>query len=342
MAKSRGFEENKKTKTRFNPLMNTNIKLIATKIDRLDKFIASEVSVSRSVVQRAIKSGIVLVNNNIIQETDFQVSEGDEVSLPEFEKEDLKPFDFDLKIVFENDDLAVIDKPAGLVVHPGAGNPDETLANILISKYPDIKNVGDPHRPGIVHRLDEDTSGLILIAKNPEAYEYFKKLFMDRKVEKEYLALVHGVPEKSHDIINEPLEKVPLKQKMSVRDGSASGGKVKSAITEYFVLDSSRPSKMGEARPIENGAAGQYSLLRVKLHTGRTHQIRAHLAHIGHQIVGDSVYGHKDLQILDRQFLHAYRLKFQMMDSTWLELESELPVELRAVLDQLKMINFKL
>src|SRR6185436_17463240 len=99
MAKSRGFEENKKTKTRFNLLMNTNIKLIATKSDRLDKFIASEVSVSRSVVQRVIKSGIVLVNNKIIQETDFQVSEGDEVSLPEFEKEDLKPFNFDLKIV---------------------------------------------------------------------------------------------------------------------------------------------------------------------------------------------------------------------------------------------------
>src|SRR6185503_12324004 len=127
--------------------------------------------------------------------------------------------------------------------------------------------------------------------------------FVERTIQKEYLALVHGVPEKSHDIINEPLEKVPLKQKMKVGSG-------KEAITEYFVLDSSRPSKMGEARPIENGAAGQYSLLRVKLHTGRTHQIRAHLAHIGHPIVGDAVYGKPDAT-LKRQFLHAFHLKFQ-------------------------------
>lgn len=292
-------------------------KFIVDKTDRLDKFLASQLSdVSRGRIQTAIKDGLVLVNGKKVLEPDFQVSENDQIDLPKFEKEDLKPFDFHLKIVFENEDLAVIDKPAGLVVHPGAGNPEETLANILISKYPNIRNVGDPHRPGIVHRLDEDTSGLIVVAKNQKTLEYLKNLFQSRSVEKEYLALVHGTT-KMHEIINEPLEKVPLKQKMKVGSG-------KEAVTEYNLLASDQ--------------AGQFSLLRVKLHTGRTHQIRAHLAHIGHPIVGDSVYGKKS-DLLDRQFLHAYRLKFQLPDGSTIELLSELPSDLKQVLNKLD-INY--
>jgi 23S rRNA pseudouridine1911/1915/1917 synthase len=296
------------------------LKFTATQKDRLDKFIASEVQVSRSEVQRAIKSGKVSINDKVVEETDFQVKEGDLITLPEFVKEELQASDLDLKIVFENNDLAVIDKPAGLVVHPGAGNKENTLANILISKYPDIRNVGEPHRPGIVHRLDEDTSGLIVIAKTQAAYEFLKNSFLERKVEKEYLALSHGVPAKLHGMIDAPLEKVPLKQKMKVGTG-------KEALTEYFVLGSDE--------------AGQFSLFRVKLHTGRTHQIRAHLAHIGHPIVGDNVYGRADKAIIDRQFLHAYRLKIQLLDGTWLEVESELPTDLKEVLNKTG-INYKL
>ena len=327
---------------------------------RLDKFLAEQnKAVSRSRIQKAIKNGQVFVNGQKVLEPDFQISETDKIELPEFEGDELKPFDSPLKVVFENDDLAVIDKPAGLVVHPGAGNPEETLANILISKYPDIKNVGDAHRPGIVHRLDEDTSGLILVAKNQKALEYYKQQFKDRKIEKEYLALVEDQPPHRHGIIDAPLEKVPLKQKMSVRDGSAIGGKVKQAITEYWVLSSSsrNPDESQDlsdrdpesssglrkaAMPLNstNIAPLQFSLLRVKLHTGRTHQIRAHLSHIGHPIVGDSVYG-KPSELLARQFLHAYKLKFQLMDGTWLELMSELPEDLTQVLNKLK-INYGL
>lgn len=282
--------------------------------DRLDKFLAGKIiDVSRSKIQKVIKDGRVLVNGISIKESDFQLKPNDSVELPEFDSDELKPSSKEIKILFENNDIAVLDKPAGLVVHPGAGNTEDTLANILISKYPEIKNVGDPHRPGIVHRLDEDTSGLIIIAKTTEALEYFKQQFKDHKVEKEYLALVSGVPAKKHDIINAPLEKVPLKQKMKVGSG-------KEAITEYFLLNSD--------------ASGQFSLFRVKLHTGRTHQIRAHLAHIGHPIIGDSVYGQKS-DLLNRQFLHAYRLKFQLPDGSWMELESELPQDLKETLNHL-------
>jgi 23S rRNA pseudouridine1911/1915/1917 synthase len=280
---------------------------------RLDKFLATKIDVSRTRIQKAIKDGKVLVDGVIVLDPDYDVTIGSKVELPEFEKDELKPFNLDLKIIFENDDIVVIDKPAGLVVHPGAGNIENTLANVLLVRYPGIEKVGQPHRPGIVHRLDEDTSGLILITKNPKSYEYFKKLFMDRKVEKEYLALVQGVPEKLHGIIDEALEKVPMKQKMKVGFG-------KEAMTEYFVVAQDR--------------AGQFSLLRVKLHTGRTHQIRAHLAHIGHSIVGDRVYG-KPSDLINRQFLHAYHLKFQLPDKTWIEMESELPQNLQEVLNKL-------
>ncbi|OGE81888.1 MAG: hypothetical protein A3H72_00330 [Candidatus Doudnabacteria bacterium RIFCSPLOWO2_02_FULL_48_8] len=299
---------------------------ISDKKERLDKFLASKISsVSRGKIQKAIKDGLVLVNGKKVIEPDFQVSESDQVQLPEFKKDELTAYSLELKIVYENDDLAVIDKPAGLVVHPGAGNTEGTLANILISKYPNIRSVGDPHRPGIIHRLDEDTSGLILVAKNQQTLEYFKRQFQERKVEKEYLALVEGHPPHVHGIINAPLEKVPLKQKMRVGSG-------KEAVTEYWVKGINGEKRSNK----DNGEALHFSLLRIKLHTGRTHQIRAHLAHIGHPIVGDAVYGHKS-ELIDRQFLHASRLKFQLQDGTWLEVESELPEDLKKVLEKLEI-----
>lgn len=304
------------------------LKFIADKKDRLDKFLASQVDVSRSRVQKTIKDGKVLVNGQKISETDFQLKAGDQIELPEFGHEELKPSSLELKVIFENNDVAVIDKPAGMVVHPGAGNKEDTLAQALMSRYPGIEKVGEPHRPGIVHRLDEDTSGLILIAKNPASYEYFKKLFLERKVEKEYLALVHGSVLKKHDLIDLPIQRVPLEQKMKIGLG-------KPAQTEYWVLAVSPPPLTPPPKGEGNLALDQYSLLRVKLHTGRTHQIRVHLAHIGHPIVGDQVYGNKaDLKILSRQFLHAYKLKFQLPDGTWLELFSKLPQDLKDILKQ--------
>jgi 23S rRNA pseudouridine1911/1915/1917 synthase len=291
----------------------------ADKTDRLDKFLATQIrNVSRSKIQKAIKDGLVLVNGKVVTEPDFPVSKDDKIELPEFKEEGLRPLDFDLKVVFENNNLAVIDKPEGLVVHPAAGHAQDTLANILISKYPDIRNIGDPHRPGIVHRLDEDTSGLLVIAKNQETFEYLKNLFKTRQIEKEYLALVHGQMEKMHGQIDTPIGKTSTHMKMKVGVG-------REAMTEYSVV-ATDPSL-------------QFSLLKVKLHTGRTHQIRVHLASIGHPVFGDQLYGGsfklKDLEILPRQFLHACRLKFQLSDGTWLEVESPLPDELQTVLNNL-------
>jgi 23S rRNA pseudouridine1911/1915/1917 synthase len=298
---------------------------------RLDKYLASKVSVSRGRVQRAIKDGEVLVNGKKVLEPDFSVSVGDKLELPEFVNEAMKPSDIKLKIVYENDYMAVVDKPAGLIVHPGAGQKDETLSNALLSYFPGVESVGEPHRPGIVHRLDEDTSGLLLVAKKPEAYEYLKKLFLSREIEKEYLTLVHGVVDKLHGVIDTPIGKTSTHTKMAAKGGSALGQKDtvwKAAVTEYSVLKTSLPD-----------AIDQFTLLRVKLHTGRTHQIRVHLSSIDHPVVGDQLYGGKfkqsDQQLTHRQFLHAYKLKFKLMDGTWLELSSKLPIELKQVLSKI-------
>lgn len=291
------------------------LKFFADKIERLDKFLASQIrEVSRGKIQKAIKDGQVLVNGKKVTEPDFQVSIGDQVELAEFQEEKLTASSLELKVLFANVDLAVIDKPAGLMVHPAAGRTDDTLAHALLNTFPGIEKVGEPHRPGIVHRLDEDTSGLLLVAKTIAGYEYLKNLFQTRNIEKEYLALVHGVPEKLHGVIDLPIGKTSTHQKMRVGVG-------RDAVTEYSVM--------------LHDQSLQFSLLRVKLHTGRTHQIRVHLAHLGHPVFGDQLYGgqfKEDLKVLNRQFLHARRLKLQLMDGTWLELESELPEDLQEVL----------
>jgi 23S rRNA pseudouridine1911/1915/1917 synthase len=299
------------------------LEFISEETNRLDKFLASKVDVSRGRVQKAIREGKVMVDGIIILEPDFDVTIGNKVGMQEFDSDELKPSDIKLKIVFENDDLAVIDKPAGLVVHPGAGNPENTLSNALLTYFPAIRNVGDAHRPGIVHRLDEDTSGLIVIAKTQATYEFLKKSFQDRTVEKEYLALAHGKPEQLHGFIDLPIAKSPSHRKMKIGDEEDG----KAAKTEYFVVSQSNPDGLD-----------QYTLYRVKLHTGRTHQIRVHMNAIGHPLVGDSTYGvykQQDRKLIDRQFLHAYRLKFKLMDGTWLELKSPLPDDLAKVLSQL-------
>ena len=283
---------------------------------RLDKYLSEKhPEVSRSRIQKAIKNGKVLVNGQMV-DADYSVKETDQIEVPTFESDELKPSTVELSIVLENDDLAVVDKPAGMVVHPGAGNKENTLANALLSKYPGIDKVGEPHRPGIVHRLDEDTSGLIVIAKTSDSYDYLKKAFQNRMIEKEYLTLVHGIT-KQHDKIDLPIMRVPLKQKMKIGLG-------KEALTEYTKLSE------GQIPGLD-----QVTLLKVKLHTGRTHQIRLHLSHMGHPIVGDSLYGKpEDAKILNRQFLHAHRLKLKIQNGSWIELFSPLPTDLRNILNQ--------
>jgi 23S rRNA pseudouridine1911/1915/1917 synthase len=303
------------------------MEFISDVTERLDKFLAGKMEVSRGRIQGAIKGGKVKVNGMVRIEPDFRISPDDEVSLPEFEDDTIKPMEYDLKIVFENDDIMVIDKPASLVVHPGAGHKQDTLSNALIGKYPQIAQVGDPARPGIVHRLDEDTSGLIVAAKTQAGYDYMKNLFLTRQIQKEYVTLVHGVPERMHGFINEPIERASSHVKMKAGSG-------KEAKTEYRILQTNAGA----------GGVDEMALLRVKLHTGRTHQIRVHMAHIGHPVVGDQLYGgtfkKQDADLVQRQFLHAAQLKFRLPDNTSIELESPLPQELKEVLDKVSITNY--
>jgi 23S rRNA pseudouridine1911/1915/1917 synthase len=316
---------------------NMMLEFKAEQPERIDKFLAAASKVSRGRVQRAIRGGAVKVNGEGVSEPDHKVAPGDVVTLPEFEDESLKPMDYDLKIVFENADIVVIDKPANLVVHPGAGHKQDTLSNALIARHPEIAQVGDPARPGIIHRLDEDTSGLIVAAKTQAGFDYMKNLFLTREVEKEYITLVHGVPEKMHGFINEPIERASTHVKMKVGSG-------KEAKTEYRILQTNEQNPPNDPGPeagtppgnAPSGAIDKMALLRVKLHTGRTHQIRVHMAHIGHPVVGDQLYGghfkKADATLISRQFLHAAQLKFKLPDGTLLDLSSELPEDLREAL----------
>jgi len=219
-----------------------------------------------------------------------------------------------LKIIFENKNIIVIDKPAGLTVHPVKPEQDDTLVNGLIAYYPEIKKVGDDSlRPGIVHRLDKDTSGLMVVAKNNSVFDYLKKQFQERKVIKKYLALVCGQVKDKKGTITKAIS---LSKKDHKKRSALLDEKSKKAWTEYRVL-----------KRFKN-----YTLLEVEPKTGRTHQIRVHLASIGHPIAGDKQYKFKRQSWpanLTRQFLHAAYLKFQLPNGKVKEFKSELPRDLK-------------
>lgn len=225
-----------------------------------------------------------------------------------------------MKIIYEDKDIIVIDKPANLTVHPVHPEQENTLVNELLAYYPEIKNVGDDKlRPGIVHRLDKDTSGLIVIAKNNKSFEYLKNLFKNRKVEKKYLALVHGKVKDGKGTIT---KSISLSRKDHKKRSALLDEKSKKAWTEYRVI-----------KRFKN-----YTLLEVYPKTGRTHQIRIHLKSIGHPIVGDKQYKFKRQvcpKNLTRQFLHAAYLKFKMSDGKIMEFKLELPKDLKNILKEI-------
>lgn len=232
-------------------------------------------------------------------------------------------------IIFEDGDILVINKPAGFLTHPvSEKETSKSIAGWAIKKYPQIKKVGDNPklRPGIVHRLDKFTSGLLIIAKTQQSFEYFKKQFKERKIEKTYLALVYGKPAKTMDTVISPLGKIGIKQTVNLKGKKEL--KEKEAITRYKVLKTYKTEK------------GMYSLLEINPLTGRTHQIRIHTNSIGHPIVGDILYGakktKKDSVNLNRLFLHAYRLKLTTPSGKGLVLESELSQELKNIIATLE------
>ncbi|MCL5008951.1 MAG: RluA family pseudouridine synthase [Patescibacteria group bacterium] len=300
---------------------------------RLDKYLAQALpAVSRSQIQRDIEAGRVEVNSRKVFEAKFVVRLNDrlEYNEPIVDNGVLKPINLPLKVLYNQHGLLVIDKPAGLVVHPGAGFKGESLASALLFHFKDIRVVGEDHRPGIVHRLDKDTSGVILVAKTPEMYEYLKDAFAQRKVRKEYLALVLGRMAKPMGSIDSPIGKNEQDfRKMAAKPAADA----KPALTEYRVIEELQNPETLDF----------YSLIKVKLHTGRTHQIRVHLASLGHPLVGDELYGGKKAKVkgLARQFLHAKKIEVRLPDETWIEAESELADDLKEFLKRLnsKIVN---
>ncbi|MDA1334787.1 MAG: RluA family pseudouridine synthase [bacterium] len=223
------------------------------------------------------------------------------------------------KIIFEDSEILVINKPAGVVVHPDDHHKKGTVVNWLLENYPDIKGVGeDSERPGIVHRLDKDTSGVLLITKTGNAFRHFKELFKERKIRKIYLALVVGSVRDDSGIIDEPLARSTKNFEKRVVGGEQ--GKSRDAVTEYKVRE-----RFGN----------KFTLLEVSPKTGRTHQIRSHLAHIGYPIVCDELYaGKRNVcpTTLKRQFLHAFRLDFALPSGEHMTLEAPLPQDLEKTL----------
>ena len=285
---------------------------------RLDRYVADQLpDLSRGTVQGLIESGRVRVDGQQ-RKPKFRMTPGEVVSveIPLPQVDEIQPDPIALSIVYEDADVIVVDKPAGMVVHPAPGHPRGTLANALLAHVPGI-SVGGSQRPGIVHRLDKDTSGLIVAAKTDRGRTALVTQWESRSVEKTYLALVSGSVADEEAIIDAPIGRDPKnRQRMAVvRSG-------RPAVTQFRVVE-----RFPDA-----------TLLEVSIETGRTHQIRVHLAFIGHPVVGDHVYGRARLTgpQLDRQFLHASALGIRLPNGEALRLEAPLPDDLRAVLEELR------
>lgn len=257
--------------------------------NRLDIFLSDKIEYTRSQIKNYIKNGNILVNGKK-EKAGYLLKENDFIYVNiEDENNTLKGEDIPLNIKYEDEDLLVISKDQNMVVHPGAGNSNNTLVNALIYRYPQIVNVGDEERPGIVHRLDKDTSGLMMVAKTQRAYESLVNQFKDSLVEKKYLAIVEGKIE-SEIYIDEPI-------------GRDQRNRIKFTVTN---INSKEARTL--LKPIK--IFDNYTLVDIKLETGRTHQIRVHMRYIGHPILGDLIYGNKNKFKIDKQMLHSYSLTF--------------------------------
>ncbi len=301
---------------------NQTFEITAADADRLDKFLVSQLpQFSRSRLQGLIRDGFVQVNAKTVTKTGTVLLPGQtvEIKLPEIKPSDLVPEEIPLNVVFENQDLMVINKPAGMVVHPAAGHATGTLVHAALAHAPELEGIGGERRPGIVHRLDKDTSGLILVAKNERAHRWLQDQFRLRRVKKVYLALVDGFAPTPTGRIEAFIGRDPdHRKKMAI----VSAQKGREAVTEYRVLETFANHSLIEAHPL----------------TGRTHQIRLHLAFLGCPIVGDSIYGHHKSSLeLQRHFLHAARLTIQLPGETQPRtFEAGLPPELDDLLTALR------
>ncbi len=290
---------------------STRIELVVPKENaklRLDRVLAKQLpEYSRSRLQQLIHAGFVRVNGATTRPSHL-VRAGDAIELtePPVEKIENQAEPIPLEILFEDKDLIVINKPAGLVVHPGAGHRSGTLVNALLHHCPTLSGIGGKERPGIVHRLDKETSGCLVVAKNDVAHRELARQFVERTVEKIYLALVTGKLRKHSGVIDEKIGRHPVhRQRMSA--GSPRG---RAAKTDYRVVRS----------------GDKASLLECRLHSGRTHQIRVHLHHLGHPLLGDKIYEHRAAKAFPRQMLHAWKIGFHHpRTGAWKNFEAPLP-----------------
>ena len=287
---------------------------------RIDAYLAKKEDISREHVQRIIKEENILVNGKKTKPA-YKVQKNDKISLEEEQPKEieLKAQEIPIEIIYQDDDIIVVNKPKGMVVHPGNGNPDGTLVNSLTAICKDsLSGIGGEIRPGIVHRLDKDTSGVLVVAKNDKAHINLSNQIKNHEVEKTYIALVRGIVKENEATINMPIGRNKNdRKKMAVeKDG-------KEAITNFKVL---------ERYPKDN-----CTLLEVKIETGRTHQIRVHLSHIGYPVIGDEVYSNgKNKWGIKGQCLHAKKLKFKHpITGKEMEFEAELPDYFKEVLRQL-------
>jgi 23S rRNA pseudouridine1911/1915/1917 synthase len=289
--------------------------------ERLDRFVANRLpDLSRTTVQGLIEAGNILVDG-IQRKPKFRLTPGEivTVELVPAVPDKIAPEPIPLDVVYEDEDVIVVDKPAGLVVHPAPGHPNGTLANALVAHDPNL-SVGGTNRPGIVHRLDKETSGLIVAAKTDRGRTTLVEQWESRKVKKEYLALASGLIVEDEATIDAPIGRDPKnRQRMAVVRGG------RPALTRFRVED-------------RFDAA---TLVQLEIETGRTHQIRVHLAFIGHPVVGDRVYGQRTAvdSAFERQFLHASGLAFRLPDGRPVSFSSPLPADLQRVLDDLRLVR---
>ncbi|HOU44206.1 MAG TPA: RluA family pseudouridine synthase [Anaerolineaceae bacterium] len=290
--------------------------------ERLDKYLVSCLpEFSRSRLQGLIRDNQVLVDGQVVTKTSHILNRGQKVvvTIPEPEPVGLIPEEIPLDVIFESDDLMIINKPAGMVVHPGAGHKTGTLVHAALAHAPELEGIGGELRPGVVHRLDKDTSGLILVAKNDRSHRWLQEQFRLRRVRKVYLALVDGTPPTPTGRIEAPIGRDPAhRRKMAV----TTLQKGREAVTEYQTVETYAHHTLIEAHPL----------------TGRTHQIRLHMAFLGCPIVADSLYGRRKPSLpLERHFLHAARLTIllpgQMEEQTF---TAPLPADLEKIIQQLR------
>ena len=300
---------------------------------RLDRFLSDREGISREFAKKLILNGHVLINDHPAKPSHrIRPGERIRVEIPPPQPLDLRPERMELDLIYQDDHLIVLNKPAGIAVHPGAGVKSGTLVNALLGIFPDLPGVGGVERPGIVHRLDKDTSGVMVVAKSDLAHRDLIEQFRRREVRKRYLALICGVPLDTSFVIDAPIGRsIHDRKKFSVNSASP-----KEAITEVRVLED----------------YGRYALVEARPRTGRTHQIRVHLSHIGHPVVGDPLYGggrrrsireapdeeiRKVMERIRRQMLHAHTLAFRHpATGRWMTFSVPVPEDMKRVIEELR------